>query len=165
VSNSRLAGALAVALVLAGCGFQPLYGEREGTAPLTAALNGVAVDQQKTRVGQLIRNEFLADVPPGQGGVSAWRLELEPEAREVNEIEAHDTDVLRKTYRLNVTFRLTDNRTGKPVYSGKTFSYVSYDRVTSPLANVQAATNAQERAAREVGTDIRTRIAAYLASL
>ncbi len=53
-----------MALVLAGCGFQPLYGEREGTAPLTAALNGVAVDQQKTRVGQLIRNEFLADVPP-----------------------------------------------------------------------------------------------------
>ena len=124
-------------------------------APLTAALNGVAVDQQKTRVGQLIRNEFLADVPPGQG-VSNWRLEIEPEAREINEIEAPNTDVLRKTYRLNVTFRLSDNRTGKPVYSGKTFSYVSYDRVSSPLANVQAATNAEERAAREVGTDIRT---------
>jgi LPS-assembly lipoprotein len=165
LSNWRIAGALAVALVLAGCGFQPLYGEREGTAPLTASLNGVAVDQQKTRVGQLIRNEFLADVPPGQGGVSNYRLEIEPEAREINEIEAPNTDVLRKTYRLNVIFRLSDNRTGKPVYSGKTFSYVSYDRVSSPLANVQAATNAEERAAREVGTDIRTRIAAYLASL
>jgi LPS-assembly lipoprotein len=165
LSQLRLAGALAVTLVLAGCGFQPLYGEREGSVALTAALNAVTVDQQKTRVGQLIRNEFLADVPPGQGGVSTYRLELEPEAREVNEIEAPNTDVLRKTYRLNVAFRLSDNRTGKPVYSGKTFSYVSYDRVSSPLANVQAATNAEERAAREVGSDIRTRIATYLASL
>jgi LPS-assembly lipoprotein len=163
--SNRLTAALAVALLLGGCGFQPLYGERQGSQPLTAALNGVAVDPPKTRVGQMIRNEFLADVPPGQGGLSVYRLEIEPEAREVNEIESSNTDVLRKTYRLNVTFRLSDNRTGKPVYSGKTFSYVSYDRVSSPLANVQAATNAEERAAREVGIDIRTRIAAYLASL
>jgi LPS-assembly lipoprotein len=164
VSNSGLAAALAVALLLGGCGFQPLYGERQGSQPLLAALNGVSVDPPKNRIGQLVRNQFLIDVPPGQGGLSLYRLELEPEAREVNEIESSNTDVLRKTYRLNVAFRLSDNRTGKPVYSGKTFSYVSYDRVTSPLANVQAATNAEERAAREVGIDIRTRIAAYLAS-
>jgi LPS-assembly lipoprotein len=163
--SNRLTAALAVALLLGGCGFQPLYGERQGSQPLTAALNGVAVDPPKTRVGQLIRNEFLADVPPGQGGLSVYRLEIEPDAREVNEIESSNTNVLRKTFRLNVTFKLSDNRTGKQIYTGKTFSYVSYDRVSSPLANVQAATNAEERAAREVGIDIRTRIAAYLASL
>src|SRR5262249_60543678 len=99
--------ALAVALLLGGCGFKPLYGERQGSQPLTAALNGVAVDPPKTRVGQLIRNEFLADVPPGQGGLSVYRLGIEPEARQVNVIEASNTEVLRKHYRLQMRFHLS----------------------------------------------------------
>src|SRR6476659_7192752 len=72
LSNSGLAAALAVALLLGGCGFQPLYGERQGSQPLTAALNGVSVDPPKNRIAQLIRNEFLIDVPPGQGGLSVY---------------------------------------------------------------------------------------------
>ena len=59
---------------------------------------------------------------------------------------------------------LMPSQTGKPVYSGKTFSQVSYDRIDAPVANLQAQVNAQERAAKETGQDIRTRLAAYLST-
>jgi hypothetical protein len=49
--------------------------------------------------------------------------------------------------------------------AGKTFSQVSYDRTTSDFSNVQAETNAMERAAKEIGNDIRTRLAAYFSSI
>jgi hypothetical protein len=41
---------------------------------------------------------------------------------------------------------------------------VSYDRTTADFSNVQAETNAMERAAKEIGNDIRTRLAAYFSS-
>ncbi len=46
----------------------------------------------------------------------------------------------------------------------KTFSQVSFDRTTADFSNLQAETDAMERAAREIGNDIRTRLAAYFAT-
>jgi LPS-assembly lipoprotein len=79
-------------------------------------------------------------------------------------IQNENEDTRRFSYRINVAFRLIDRQTGKELSSGKTFSQVSYDRTTSGFANVQAETNAMERAAKEVGNDIRTRLAAYFAA-
>jgi hypothetical protein len=50
------------------------------------------------------------------------------------------------------------------VNSGKTFSAVSYDIIREPVADLQAESNATSRAAKEVASDIHTRLAAYMAS-
>lgn len=160
-----LAGA-GLAATLAACGFQPLYGTSglEG-ASVSTRLSSVSVPEQTTRVGQLVRNEILSAIAPaGAANGDDYRLDLFPETSDDVAVEAQNTDVLRRSYRLSVAFDLVDTTTGKPVYSGKTFSHVSYDRTGAPFANLQARTNAEERAAREVGIDIRTRLAAYFAT-
>ena len=57
-----------------------------------------------------------------------------------------------------------DRSNGEVVTQGKTFSQASYDVIRQPFADLQAETNATERAVHEVSADIRTRIAAYFAS-
>jgi LPS-assembly lipoprotein len=152
--------------LLAGCGFSPLYGTSGlASASVSQRLAGVAVPEQTTRVGQLIRNEILSAIAPaGTVAGTEYRLDMTPTTNDESTVEAQNTDVLRRSYRLSVEFELIEAASGKQVYSGKTFSYVSYDRTGAPFANQQARVNAEERAAQEVGLDIRTRLAAYFAA-
>ena len=71
----------------------------------------------------------------------------------------------RQAINLSVSFDLVDKSSGKTVHSGKTFSHASYDVIRQPFADMQAEINATERAAHEVSSDIRTRLAAYFATL
>lgn len=156
---------VAAALSLAGCGFSPLYGTTGAGSPVALKLATVSVTEQDTRLGQLVRNEVVSGISPaGSAGGIAYRLELTANGSEELAIRAIDTESLRKHYRVNVSFVLYDSNTDKPVYSGKTFSQVSYDRIDAPVANLQAQVDAQERAAAETGRDIRTRLAAYLST-
>ncbi len=155
---------LGLLLILSACGFKPLYGTDGSGSSVASELNAVSVAEQTSRAGELVRNEILATVAPSAGGSYRYRLDMAPMVTESNAVEQRDTDTTRRTYRLNVSFALVDVGTSKPVYKGQTFSFVSYDRVESPVANVQARANAEERAAREVGVDIRTRVAAFLSS-
>ncbi len=153
------------ALGLGGCGFTPLYGTPDNSSPVALKLASITVAEQDNRLGQLVRNEIISGITPaGSPGGDAYRLELQTEGSEEVAIDAINTESLRQLYRANVKFVLYDTQTGKPVYSGKTFSQVGYDRVDAPVANLQAQVNAQERAARETGQDIRTRLAAFLST-
>jgi hypothetical protein len=76
-----------------------------------------------------------------------------------------NTDISRQLFKLNVAYVLKDNASGQVVHQGRTFSHVAYDRIQSEFANIQTKVNAEERAAIEVGDDIRTRIATYLSAL
>ena len=156
---------MTAALVVSGCDFRPLYGTSESGGQIAGQLAAVSVDQQHDRLGQLIRNEIVSGISPaGTSTGDAYRLELSSEDDEFKSIDATNTEPLRLQYKVNASFTLYDNQTGKAVHSGKTFAQASYDRVDAPAANLQALTNAQERAAREVGQDIRVRLAAYFSS-
>lgn len=162
--GSRRIVVLALCLGLTACGFQPLYGTRHGGGSANQDLASVTVAEQTTRLGQLIRNELVAAMATSSHDSDIYTLELLPRAEEEVSIQAFDTDVLRRSFRVEVDFRLIDNASGTPLYAGRTFSQASYDRTGTPFANVQARISAEERAAKEVGVDIRTRIAAYFAS-
>ena len=53
--------------------------------------------------------------------------------------------------------------TGSVLTKGTTFARAPYDVIRQPFADLQAQTDAKERAAHEVSTDIRIRIAAWFA--
>jgi LPS-assembly lipoprotein len=156
----------AAALGLAGCSsMRPLYGSKGLSSDVAADLSSIAIPDPKTRLEQLIRNDLVAAMrPAGTASDDRYTLILKPEAKDDLTIEAETTDTLRKTVRLNVTFNLIDRQTNKDVYSGRTFSQVSYDETGQSFADMQARTNALERAAHEVSSDIRTRLAAHFAS-
>lgn len=167
IAHPRLARLviLAACLVLAACGFQPLYATRGGGPATTQAeLASVTVAEQSSRLGQLVRNEILSTIAPvGQEAETRYVLELLPRAAEEVTIRAFDTGVLRRAIRVEVAFRLRRVGSGEELYAGRTFSQASYDRTDTPFADMQARITAEERAAKEVGTDIATRLAAFFA--
>jgi LPS-assembly lipoprotein len=89
---------------------------------------------------------------------------LQPTSYEQDAIITTAAKVERRTVNVKVAFSLVEKSSGRQLYAGKTFSLVSYDRTTQGFANLQAQTNAIERAAHQISTDIRTRLAAHFAA-
>jgi LPS-assembly lipoprotein len=141
-----------------------MYGARDGSSA-NQELASVAVAEQNTRLGQLIRNEVLSTIAPvGQQAAQRYVLEILPQPADEVVIQAFDTDVLRRSFRVEAAFRLIEIGADAELYSGRTFAQASYDRTGTPFSNLQALTSAEERAAREIGADIATRLAAFFAS-
>jgi LPS-assembly lipoprotein len=161
----RSCGFLALLLVvLAGCGYRPLYGTREGAPGVQAVLAGIAVDEQNTRAGQLVRNDLLSTFGASVDGRMLYQLKLEPIEKTALVSALPGQKLQRKRYRLNVKFALVNVASGKVVSEGASFSTVSFDTVQQPIADLQAADNARDRATREVAEDIRLRLAAYVSA-
>lgn len=153
---------MAVAVVLAGCGYKPLYGSSPGNAGVSTELAAVTIPEAADRTGQLIRNELVSTMKAGTGG-NKYALTLKVEEKNPGIIKKTLPAVTRQAVNLNVEYELMERASGNIVTSGKTFSSVSYDVIRQPFADMQAETDATERAALEVATDIRTRLAAYFA--
>lgn len=153
----------ALALAASGCGYRPLYGTSSDSAGVAPMLASISIPEAETRVGQLIRNDLLSSMRAGTGE-DRYTLVIATTLKKSGQIENRQPSVTRDAIRLQANFDLTDKQTGETVHSGKTFAQASFDLVRQPFADMQAETNATERAAREVSADIRTRLAAYFAT-
>ena len=157
--------AVAGMTLLGGCSYRPLYGSSAESAGVAADLSGIAIAEPTTRVGQIIRNDLISAMRPGNSGSEdRYTLTLTPEVKSDNIIEKSVPATTRQQVRLSVSYDLIDQKTGSSVHSGKTFSQASYDVVRQPFADTQAEADATARAAHEVSADIRTRLAAYFSS-
>ena len=153
---------VAAALLLAGCGYRPLYGSSSETAGVAATLSSVSIPEAEDRVGQLIRNDLLSSMRAGEGE-QKYTLLLKPVVKRSGVIDKPQPNVTRDAITLAVSYELVERSSGTVVHTGKTFSYASFDIIRQPFADLQAETNATERAVHEVSSDIRTRLAAYFA--
>jgi LPS-assembly lipoprotein len=161
-----VAGSIALALLAAGCSnMRPLYGDSNEPSSVAAQLASVSIPEPDTRLAQVIRNDLISTMrPAGTAAPDRYSLALEIKSQDDKTIESATAErVLRRTIRLNVAFALQEQGTGKVVFHGKTFSQASYDEVGQSFADLQAKTEAAERAAHEVSLDIRTRLAAHFA--
>jgi LPS-assembly lipoprotein len=154
---------LAAALALAGCGYRPLYGSSTESAGVAATLSSVAIPEAEDRVGQLIRNDLMSSMQAGRGE-EKYTLLLKPVLKKNGVIEKSQPSVTRDAITLSVAYELVERSSGTVVHEGKTFSQASFDVIRQPFADLQAETDATERAVHVVSADIRTRLAAYFAS-
>jgi LPS-assembly lipoprotein len=145
-------------LVPACTSIRPLYGKGPTGEGVSSSLAAVAVPEQRTRSAQLVRNELLNSM-----GTSAARFTLKLAVTEsiayVSTLTA--SDVRRQRFNITAHYDLLDATTGAVLTSGNSFSNVSFDTVRQPVADLQASNNAMQRAAIEVGQDLRQRVAAY----
>ena len=166
--NWRILAVAPLLLLLAACGFRPLYGAGGADSPgVSQDMASVAIAEPTDRLNQLIRNDLLSTMrPAGTGAPDRYRLDIEATASGEKSIEdsSDSRRSRRSTVRIMASFALKDMTGGKTVYQGRTFSNVSYDDVNQSFADMQARTTAMERGAREVALDIRTRLAAHFAS-
>lgn len=154
---------LSTLVFLSGCaGYRPLYGTAVDGQNVAASLSAVSVPEQRTRTGQLLRNEILSGL--GSPVASQYELRMTISESTGGVSATPGTVVTRKRFNLSVRYELFDLASGKSLTAGTSFANVSYDTLREPIADLQAAENARLRASTEVGQDIRQRIAAFMAT-
>ena len=153
---------LVAALVLAGCGYRPLYGSTATDPGVAGRLASIAIAEPTDRPGQLIRNELISSMQTGKGE-DKYLLNLTTTVKDNDVIAKKQPAVTRQAVFITTEFELIDRSNGAVLTKGTTCARVPYDVIRQPFADMQAQTDATERAAHEIGADIRTRIAAYFA--
>jgi len=147
---------------LGGCtGFKPLYGTSGSSGSVATDISAISVDEQHTRVGQIVRNELLDGSRPGQ---VRFALKLQVTEKAIDVATLSTTLGSRRRIALTAHYELIDLTTGKSVTSGDSFSNVEFNLINQPVADLQAADDARGRAGRELGQDLRLRIATSLSA-
>ncbi len=164
--------ALAACLVapfMAGCdgGFRPLYGSVSAVGGSSGALDRLAqvdVTQIPGRVGQQIRNELIFQTTGGAGETKTPTMRLEIAIREslTSTLVRKDGDVEGQIYGLEAGFNLIRISDNTVLLSGTSYGRASFERFQSVFSNVRAREDAENRAAKTVAEDLKSRLAAFL---
>jgi LPS-assembly lipoprotein len=153
------------AAALAGCGYRPLYSSVDGKEGVATKLAGIGIPEQRTRYGQLVRNELLSAMsPPGESAPARYHLALIVRESDSYVSRLPSQPVDRRRYRLSASYELLPVEGKKSVSRGSTFAAVSYDTVREPISDLQARNAAMQRAAIELAQDIRLRLSAFLSA-
>jgi LPS-assembly lipoprotein len=147
---------LALAFVLSGCGFHPMYGP--GLEPQLA---GIYVMPVAERDGYELRNTLI-DLLGSNGETRGKRYKLTIAIRESNQGVAlrGDAAITRYNDTLAATFTLTD-LDGKTLLSGSQTGLTAYNVTASPYATLSAQQDADKRAAQDIAERIRLDLAAW----
>jgi LPS-assembly lipoprotein len=162
-------GLALTAPALAACeggGFRPMYASTTfGGNDLNAKMASVDIEKVPSRVGQRIRNELVyQSTGGGEAAQPLYKLEMAMRENLTSTLVRTDGDAASQIYSLDVAFRLTDIKTKKLLLEGVSYGRAGFERFTSIFSNVRAREDAENRAAKIVATDIKTRLSAYLAT-
>jgi LPS-assembly lipoprotein len=153
---------------LAGCGdagFRPLYAPTVSGATASERLKEVDFALIPGRVGQRIRNDLIFESTGGGGGkTSAPQYRFEVVVRETVTSTFVDIkgQVSGAVYSVEAAFRLIDAKQKKVVFQGTSHARAPFERFDSIYSNVRAREDAENRAARTIAEDLKTRLSAYL---
>ncbi len=159
----KITVAMLLCLPLAACGaYRPLYGNGPDGSSVAGSLSAMSVAEQHTRSGQLLRNELLDG--SHSVGQQRFQLKLDVTERVIYVAGLSSSSAVRKRFNLSAHYELSDTKSDKPVTAGDAFSNVEFDTVNVPVSDLQAEDTARSRAAKELGQDIRLRLATFLAT-
>ena len=159
---------LAAAPALAACGnggIRPLYGATPSGAGLQERLAQVDVATIPGRVGQRIRNDLIfLSTGGGQPLPPTHRLEVTIRESVISTLVRIDGDSLGQIYAVEASFQLISIKDKKVVLKGTSHARAGFERFQAIYSNVRARDDAENRAARTVADDLKTRVATYLSS-
>jgi LPS-assembly lipoprotein len=157
---ARAVVALILMSGLAGCSYEPLYGSRAGGPDVEQELSAIRIDEEPTRLGQLVRNELISTM--GATG-STYRLKLAVSDSASTVVTYPSPRTSRKSENVVTKYTLYGDDVRRPLTEGQVRSSVSFDltRSQQPIADRQAESDAEQRAAVEIATEIRTRLSVY----
>ncbi len=167
VSRLVLAAVLVVPFLTAcgNAGFRPLYGSAGIGAHADEKLAKISVATIPGRVGQQIRNELIFHATGGGGEVQQPEMRLEVAIREsvTSTLVRTDGDAGSQVFSVEAKFQLVRISDKSVVLSGTSYGRASFERNPSIFSNVRAREDAENRAAKVVGEDIKARLSAFLA--
>jgi LPS-assembly lipoprotein len=171
--SARLAAVFLLAGLTAAC-FQPLYGTqtlgggpalRDRLAGVDVMLIDAASGTPEARLGVELRNALIYDLSGGESPPNPnYRLKIQLVGRRTSIIIDPTTarpDV--ENYGVDATYVLTEVGNGKTVVQGTTFARVSYDvpGQQQRFARARGLRDAENRAAKVISEQIRSRLASY----
>lgn len=157
---------LAAAMALSACGdaagFRPLYGAG-ASGNVGEQLKQVDFSPIPGRVGQRIRNEMIFQTTGGGNALPpTHRLEVVLAENLTSTLVNVQGEAAGQVYSVQASFRLVDTKDKKVVFQGTAHARAGFERFESIYANVRAREDAENRAARTIADDLKTRLAAYL---
>jgi LPS-assembly lipoprotein len=177
VKVARLAAALAIAGLTAGC-FQPMYGSA-GDTPTAGRTVGLADKlgavevlpirapsaTPLARLAVEVRNDLIFDLTgggPTSTGAYKLKVDLTTSTRQVI-VDINSARPEIQNYGINATYSLIDGSTDKTIFTSTTFARVSYNTPGQQqrFAGERGLRDAENRAAKVIADNIRTRLASY----
>ncbi|WP_232495090.1 LPS assembly lipoprotein LptE [Novosphingobium kaempferiae] len=155
--------ALCGALLLAGCGLQPMYAGG-GNAAVAQGLAGVQVSAIEGRAGWLVRNALVDElgVSGAKGVAPKYRLDVRLDDKLESFALLSDDTVGRERRTLRARYQLVDAGSGEVVLDQTAGSDAGIDVVSSDYATIAAEQTALENMSKDIATRIVTNIALRL---
>ncbi len=166
--------ALISVLLIAACGFQPLYVQRSGgkawyysgdfDTSIADEMAQIKVATIADRFGQQLRNDLLDMLTPkGVPQNAKYRLKAVLADRIVTQQAMRD-DVTATSERIEYRVFYQLFAGNEELVKGDSIAYVSYDILHDPYSTTMAQKKAETDAARIIANDIVLRIGAYFHS-
>lgn len=152
--------ALALTLLLCGCGLRPLYSGGSGGAVATS-LSNIRVAPIPERAGWLVRNA-LVDHLGGEPSTATYRLDVQLDDNISGLGIRGDSAITRERRILRARYRLIDSATGEVVLDATASADAGIDVVSSEYATIAAEQSAQERLATQVADQIVARLGLFM---
>ena len=166
--RARLGVGLVVLMgaALAACGdtgFRPLYAPSAAGVVASERLKEVDFAPIPGRVGQRIRNGLIFEsTGGGYAAPPQYRFEVVLQENVTSTLVNTKGEVAGAVYSIQASFRLIDSKAKKVVFQGASHARAPFERFEAIYSNVRAREDAENRAARTIAEDIKTRLAAYL---
>ena len=145
----------------AGCGFRPLYGEREGGRSIDH-MAAVRIGVIEDRAGQLLRNALLVQLQPGGQLVSPlYSLDVKL-IESVQQLALQkDETTSRSSLELRAVYTLRRFENGAALYEGISRAATGFNVVSSHFATLSAENDARSRSLRVLSEDIKIQLGTY----
>jgi len=149
--------------LLAGCGFQPLYGERM-QGQVGDQLAAIQIRPIPDRSGQILRNYLTESFRPhGPGGRTNFVLDVrlfEPQVETAVGRDDLPTRIVRPAFAF---FQLRDVATNAVAFQGTAAATTSYNIDSSEFATLSGGRTARDQSLRVIGDDIARQLALHFA--
>lgn len=152
-------------LLLAGCGFKPLYGTQSGSR-LLHELSLIEVDAAPGAIGVQLRNTLHDNLQPyNREEAARYSLTLDYDKSTYAMLTSPTTSQIRRyAMILNVHYELSDSLSRSLVKSGRTTAHASYNVVVDNVyATFVAEEEAALRAARQIAQQLTNLLALHFA--
>ena len=162
-----LLGVVLIAPMLGACetGFRPLYATGPGGDSVNTRLNQIDIPTIPSRVGQRVRNDLIFENNGGAlPSAPLYRLDIAIRESLASTLVRQDGEAASQIYNLDAKFKLIRLADKKVVLEGISYGRAGFERFTNIYSNVRAREDAENRAARTIASDMRSRLAAFLAS-
>jgi LPS-assembly lipoprotein len=152
---------LVLALLLAGCGFTPLYGEHDPA--YDEELRSVQVLPIPERLGQRLAIELRDSLnPSGVPVAPRYYLIVRITTTRTESAIRNDATASREQFVYTASILLRDARKNETLFYAISNAFNAVDLVVNEYSIVVGERDAEARAARELAEDIRTRVALFL---